>query len=202
MSSEPRDAAQSFNAELDAMVREAEELYATLKKKHDRQTKVDSIYMGVFVWFVGFVGLAIGSVAISGRFLFSNPVLSLAVVSVIALIGIALTYALTPQRRFPFADLSTLVAKMREGKASSEDGLRLLDTIHQATLAVKKGKVDSAFTYGAGAFVLVTLFGKNVGFGLLTGVIVYLYFRSEAIREYENELKEYEQSKREFIQSL
>ena len=91
---------------------------------------------------------------------------------------------------------------MKEGKASPEDGLRLVDSMHEAMLALKKGKVDDAFWYGGVAFVLVALFGKNVAVGLLAGVIVYLYFRYEALREYENESRRYEESKRDFAQSL
>ena len=91
---------------------------------------------------------------------------------------------------------------MKGEQASAEDGLRLIDSMHEALLAIKKGKMDSAFTNGAVAFIVVALFGLNVAVGLLTGAIVYLYFRFEAIREYENESRKYEESKREFVQSL
>lgn len=77
-----------------------------------------------------------------------------------------------------------------------------MDAMHQASLVLKKRKMDTAFEYGVIAFVLVALFGRSGAIGALAGVVVYLYFRFEALREYEKEEKSYEDSKRELLQSL
>jgi hypothetical protein len=91
---------------------------------------------------------------------------------------------------------------MRQGKPTSEDGLRLMDLMHQAALTLKKRRLDSAFSYGVAAFILVSVVGLNAGFGALAGVITYLYFRFEALRGYEKEDKRYEDSKKDLLQSL
>jgi hypothetical protein len=77
-----------------------------------------------------------------------------------------------------------------------------MDLMHQATLIMRKQKLDSAFEYGVVVFVLVSLVGMNAGIGALAGVVTYLYFRFEAIREFEREDDRYEVSKREIILGL
>jgi hypothetical protein len=42
----------------------------------------------------------------------------------------------------------------------------------------------------------------NAAVGALAGVIAYLYFRFEALREYEREEERYEDSKKELLRSL
>jgi hypothetical protein len=202
MSSDSEEATQSVNAKLDGMVQDAEELCAFMKRKHDSETRAAAVSVGAVAWLAALFGLAVVSSATSSPIFFGNPVGFFIAVSAIAVACAVSTYALRRRRRFPFAELNALVVKMKEGKASPEDGLRLVDSMHEAMLALKKGKVDDAFWYGAVAFVLVGLFGKNVAVGLLAGVIVYLYFRHEALGEYENESRRYEESKRDFAQSL
>jgi len=52
------------------------------------------------------------------------------------------------------------------------------------------------------AFALVALIGRNAAIGALAGVIVYLYFRFEALRGFEKEETRYEDSKKELLQNL
>jgi len=202
MSSDSEEATQSVNAKLDGMVQDAEELCAFVKKKHDSETRAEVVSVGAVAWLVALVGLGVGSAATSSPIFFGNPVGFFIAVSAIAAGCAGTTYALRRRRRFPYAELNALVVKMKEGNVSPEDGLRLVDSMHEVVLALKKGKVDDAFWYGGVAFALVAFFGKNVAFGLLAGVIVYLYFRYEALREYEKESRRYEESKRDFAQSL
>jgi len=202
MSSDSEEAAQSANAKLDGMVQDAEELCAFMKRKHDGETRAAAVSVGAVAWLAALFGLGVISSAVSSPIFFGDPAGFFVAVTAIAVACAVSTYALRRRRRLPFAELNSLVNKMKEGKASPEDGLRLVDSVHEAMLALKKGKVDDAFWYGAVAFFLVGLFGKNVAVGLLTGVIVYLYFRHEALGEYENESRRYEESKRDFAQSL
>src|SRR6266566_4949120 len=92
--------------------------------------------------------------------------------------------------------------KVKQGGASSEDGLHLMDAMHQAAFAVRKRRLTSALEYGIVGFAIVTILGLNAGIGALAGVIVYLYFRYEALREYERGEERYENSKRTLLQSL
>jgi hypothetical protein len=111
-------------------------------------------------------------------------------------------YLARRQKGFKFAELGLLLDKIKEHGASTEDGLRLMDAMHQAAVTVRKRRLDSALEYGIAAFILVSLVGLNAGFGALAGVVVYLYFRFEAVREYEREDAKYENSKKELVLSL
>jgi uncharacterized oligopeptide transporter (OPT) family protein len=121
---------------------------------------------------------------------------------VIGAAGGLVTFLVRRRRGFKFAELGVLIQKMKSGSASSEDGLRLMDSMHQVAAAVKKRRLDSALEYGLIAFAVVALVGLNAGIGALAGVIVYLYFRYEALREYERGEERYENSKRALLQSL
>jgi hypothetical protein len=77
--------------------------------------------------------------------------------SIAVVIGVAaglVTYLIRRRRGLKFAELGVLLGKMKAGGVSSEDGLRLMDAMHQAAAAVKKRRLDSAFEYGVVAFAL------------------------------------------------
>jgi len=84
------------------------------------------------------------------------------------------TYIFRRRRAFKFTELGVLVAKVKQGGASSEDGLHLMDAMHQAAFAVRKRRLTSALEYGIVGFAIVTLLGLNAGLGVLAGVTVYL----------------------------
>ena len=200
MTADSAEGEEGIPSKLVAMVQEAEEWYAYLRKKHDDETRTEIVVVAL----VAFVAVLIGA-ALSFALVFHTFVnltyLLIGLVLIPAAAGVA-TWAIRRRRRFTFAELGSLVAKMKSGQASAEDGLRLADAMHDALLAMKKGKMDSAFTNGVVAFLLVAVFGLNIAVGLLTGAIVYLYFRFEALRDYENESRRYEESKKELLQSL
>jgi hypothetical protein len=188
---------------LDDTVKEAEEYYGYLNEKHVHDSRVDALVASVLVWFATFAVLGFGAITtIKGAQVYQYLAGAfLAAVGVGVVAGAA--FYLTRRRRgSKFAELGSLITKMKQGGASSEDGVRLMDAMHQASLVLKKRKMDTAFEYGVIAFVLVALFGRSGAIGALAGVVVYLYFRFEALREYERDEKRYEDSKRELLQSL
>jgi hypothetical protein len=192
---------QEIHSKLEATVQHADEWYRYLKQRHDDRTKIET----VVVMAVAALAVLIAAGFSATGELYStpvNPVYFLLGLIVIPTAAGLVTWAIRKRRRFPFAELGSLVAKMKGGQASAEDGLRMIDAMHDALLAMKKGKMDSAFTNGGVAFILVALFGANVAVGLLTGAIVYLYFRYEAMKEYESESRNYEEAKRDFVQNL
>ena len=203
MTSEREGPGQKNGQNLDDIVQDADEYYNYLKEKHVQQTKLDSIIISLVVWFGAFVVLGVGAyTTIHGSAVISYLLAAFLTSVVIGLgAGIA-TYLIRRRRAFKFAELGLLVSKMKQGGASSEDGLHLMDAMHQAAFAVRKRRLTSAFEYGVVAFAVVTILGLNAGFGALAGVIVYLYFRFEALREYERGEERYENSKRALLQSL
>ena len=203
MTTEREGLGQKNGQKLDDIVQDADEYYNYLKEKHVQQTRLDAAIVSLTVWFGAFVTLGVGAyTTIQGRGLIGY-LLGAFLVSIVigAGAGVA-TYLLRRRRAFKFAELGTLVAKMKQGGSSSEDGLHLMDAMHQAAFAVRKRRLTSALEYGIVAFAIVTIFGLNAGIGALAGVIVYLYFRYEALREYERGEERYENSKRALLQSL
>ncbi len=203
MTAEGEEGRRPTDQMLGDMVREADEYYAQLKRRHASQTRLTVLVVGIIVWFAAFVVLGFGVYFTIERALVLEYLLGAFLGSIA--IGVAaglIMYAVRRKRGFKFAELGDLLSKLKGGRASSEDGLRLMDVMHQAALVMRKQRLDSAFEYGVVAFVLVSVIGLNAAIGALAGVVVYLYFRFEAIREYEREDERYEDSKTELLQSL
>jgi len=201
MTSQGEESEQRNGQKLDDIVRDADEYYTYLKRKHVNETRLDFVVVGLVVWFASFAAIGFSAFALYGRMIYYVAVAFSIAVVIGAAAGLV-TYWIRRRRGFKFAELGVLLSKMKVGGASSEDGLRLMDAMHQAATAVKKRRLDSAFEYGVVAFALVALIGLNAATGALAGVIVYLYFRFEALREYEKGEEKYEDSKRELLQSL
>jgi len=219
MSSEGVAPGQRNGRKLDDVVREADAYYDYLRKKDVNQTRLDIAVVTSIVWFSAFVVLGFTSLALSGclspstfsicvsgsapsKVLFRYLLISAGFCTLAAVTAGLVTYVVRRKRRSKFAELRTLLDKMQGGGASSEDGLHLMDAMHQAALVVKKRKVDSAYEYGVVGFILVSIFANNGVAGIVAGVLSYLYFREKALREYEKEDKRYEDSKTELLQSL
>ena len=201
MTSQGEESGQRNGQKLDDIVRDADEYYTYLKRKHVHETRLDFVVVGLVVWFASFAAIGFSAFALYGRMIYYVAVAFSIAVVIGAAAGLV-TYLIRRRRGFKFAELGVLLSKMKVGGASSEDGLRLMDAMHQAATAVKKRRLDSAFEYGVVAFALVALIGLNAATGALAGVIVYFYFRFEALREYEKGEEKYEDSKRELLQSL
>ena len=188
---------------LSDMVRDADEYYSRLNVQQANQTRVYAAVMGAVIWFAVFAAVGIALyLNVKGPELVSDLLWAFltAVASGVSAAGIM--YLVRRQRASKFAELGALLSQMKQGRVSSEDGLRLMDLMHQAALTMRKQRLDSAFAYGVAAFILVSFVGLNVGFGALAGVVTYLYFRFEALREYEKEDERYEFAKRDIILSL
>jgi hypothetical protein len=186
---------------LNDIVLDADEYYNYLSKKRVSETRLDVLVVSLVVWFASFA--VIGATTVFAFKLgIEYLVISFLVAIVIAIGAGLVTYLVRRRRGSKFAELSVLLTKMKQGDVSAEDGIRLMDAMHQARLVARKRKMDSAFEYGILAFALVALVGTSAGFGALAGVIVYLYFRFEALRQYEKEERKYEESKKELLQSL
>ena len=184
---------------LDEIVRDADEYYSYLKTKNVNETRVHVAVVSLVVWFASFAAIGLSALALYGRMIYYVLVSFLIAIVIGAAAGLV-TYM--RRRGFRFEEFGVLLKKVKEAGASSEDGLHLMDAMHQAALVAKKRKLDSAFEYGVVSFALVALVGMNAAVGALAGVIVYLYFRFEAQREYEKEETRYEDSKRDLFQIL
>ena len=219
MTSEGHAPGQLNGRKLDDVVKEANGYYDYLRKKDRDQTRLDVAVVANVVGFAAFIVLGFTSLALSGclspstfticvsgsspsKVLFGY-LLYAGVISLVAAVGAGvITYAFRLKRRSKFEELRGVLEKMKGGTASSEDGLHLMDALHQAALVVKKRKVDYAYEYGIAGFILVSIFVSNALAGVIAGALAYLYFRQKALREFEKEDKRYEDSKLALLQSL
>jgi ABC-type multidrug transport system fused ATPase/permease subunit len=203
MTTEREEPGQRNGQKLDDIVQDADEYYNYLKEKHVQQTRLDAIIVSLTVWLGAFIALGVGAYTTIHGSAVIEYILGAFLASIVIAVGAGLvTYLFRRRRAFKFAELGALVSKVKQGGASSEDGLHLMDAMHQAAFAVRKRRLTSAFEYGVLAFAIVTILGLNAGIGALAGVIVYLYFRYEALREYERGEERYENSKKALLQSL
>jgi len=203
MTTERKEPGQQNGQKLDDIVQGADEYYNYLRQKHVSDTRLDGVIVGLVVWFASFVVLGVGAITTVSQNAVPRYLLGAAGAAIfIGLVAGILTYTIRRKGGFKFTELAALVAKMKQGVVSSEDGLRLMDAMHQASLALKRRKLVSAFEYGVATFALVSIVSLNAGFGALAGVIVYLYLRFEALREYEHGEERYENSKKALLQSL
>jgi len=201
MTTPGEESGQHTDQKLDDIVRDADDHYNSLRRKHINDTRLDVAVVSLVVWFASFAAIGLSAFALYGReiyYVFVSFVLGIVIAAVAGLS----TYAIRRRRGFKFTELGVLLNKMKQGGATSEDGLRLMDAVRQASLVAKKRKMDSAFKYGVVAFAIVALIGLNAAIGALAGVIVYLYFRFEALREHEKEERRYEDSKKDLLHSL
>jgi hypothetical protein len=188
---------------LSDMVREGEEYYALLKRRYVSETRAHVLLVGFIVWFASFVPLGVGVYFTVSASLLPEYLLGAFLAAIAIGVAAALVmYTIRRRRGFKFAEFGALLEKFKGGKTSSEDGLRLMDMMHQAAVIARKQSLDTAFEYGVGAFILVSVIGLNAAVGALAGVVTYLYFRFEAIREYEREDERYENSKKELLLTL
>jgi len=201
MTTTGEESGQRSDQKLDDIVRDADEYYNNLRRKHVSDTRLDVGVVSLVVWFASFAGVGLSALALYGRDIRYVFVSFLVAIVIATAAGLA-TYTIRRRRGFKFAELGVLLNKMKQGGATSEDGLHLMDAVRQASLVAKKRMMDSAFKYGVVAFAIVALIGLNAAIGALAGVIVYLYFRFEALRGYDKEEKRYEDSKKELLQSL
>jgi hypothetical protein len=153
MTSQGEESGQHNGQKLDDIVRDADDYYTYLKSKHVHETRLDVVGVSLVVWFASFAAIGFSAFALYGRMIYYVAV----AFSIAVVIGVAaglVTYLIRRRRGLKFAELGVLLGKMKAGGVSSEDGLRLMDVMHQAAAAVKKRRLDSAFEYGVVAFAL------------------------------------------------
>src|SRR2546425_1053400 len=172
MTAEREEPGHRNGQKLDDIVQDADEYYNYLKEKRVQQTRLDAIRVSLTVWVGAFVALGVGAyTTIQGSALIGY-LLAASLASIAIAIGAGFaTYVIRRRRAFKFTELGVLVAKVKQGGASSEDGLHLMDAMHQAAFAVRKRRPTSALEYGIVAFAIVTIIGLNAGIGALAGAV-------------------------------
>jgi len=199
MSSEGRDSQPAPEQALDGVVREAEAYYGHLKRKFIRETVTDFILGSVFVWFASFF---------VGRFVLPAVyrVPSLEFEVLIAFIATAIIrsgdYLRARRKGFRFARLGATLDRMKQEMVSSEDGLRLIDELHDAALLVESRRLELALEYAVVSLIAILLVANSVVYGAIAGIAVFVVFAARASEERRKKVEKYENSKKELLQSL
>jgi hypothetical protein len=204
MTQEGGEPGKSEGQRLDDLLRDANQYYEYLKRKHNNQTRLHVALASVVVWFAAFAVLGLGAITTIHRpEVFEYLVAAFLVAVVIGASAGLVMYASRRKRGVKLVELGVMLDTLNRGGAlSSEGGLRLMDAMHQAALQVKKRSLDSAYEYGVVVFIVVVLIGQNPAIAALAGVVACIYFRHEALQEYKEEETKYEDSKKELLQSL
>ena len=117
-------------------------------------------------------------------------------------------------------DLSSLISEMKSkvndqqqkgnsGKGITVDALSIADKIITILPEMVRKRNQDSLLFGAVAFIIAAVIGQNPAVAVLVGVLVWLFFRYETKKAYEHEIskiedqkKEFEQRKRDFIETL
>jgi Na+/proline symporter len=162
---------------------------------------------------VGITGLLI--ILSQGRlYIFSqDPRLALPLFATSSLAALAsglTTYLLLKQKHdSELKELSSLIAQMKnatgEGSPYSspsvaENALFIADRIVNLLPRLVRKRSQDSLLFGIAAFILVGLFSRNVAAAFIVGVIVWIYFRYETRKTYEEEIARFEEQRRAFEQ--
>jgi len=98
---------------LDDIVRDADEYYNRLGRKHVSETRLDVAVVSLVVWFASFAVLGLPSILIFG-YVISSIVLPFLIAIVIGAAAGVATYLIRRRRGFKFAELGVLLKKMKQ----------------------------------------------------------------------------------------
>jgi Flp pilus assembly protein TadB len=122
--------------------------------------------------------------------------------------GFATYFLLKRKHEAQLTELSSLITEMKKieekangggGEGITETALSLADKIVTLLPEIVRKRDQDSLLFGVAAFV-VALFGGNFAVAILVGVIVWLYFRYEFRKTYEQEISKFEEQKRVFEQ--
>ena len=122
MTTTGEESGQRSDQKLADIVRDADEYYNNLRRKHVSDTRLDVGVVSLVVWFASFAGVGLSAFALYGREIYYVFVSFLVAIVIATAAGLA-TYTIRRRRGFKFAELGVLLNKMKQGGATSEDGL-------------------------------------------------------------------------------
>jgi hypothetical protein len=133
--------------------------------------------------------------------------IAIAIILAGLLSGFATYFLLKRDHNAQLKELSSVIAEMKKiegersnagGEGITEKALSLTDKILTLLPDLVRKRNQDSLVFGIVALILVTTFGGNFAVGILAGVIVWLYFRYETKRTYEQEISKLEEQKRVF----
>lgn len=221
---------QEIQSSLNSIVENASSWLSNVQKRESRVRIVSSfltmslvfvaVGIGVIAYYFSqgqlhFADFAQAQPTMQQKFLFISAGISALIAGVAA--GIVTYYLLKRKHDAELKGLSSLVSDMKSkighkangGEGITADALTLADKIMTLLPELVRKKNQDALLFGAVAFIIANIIGHNPGVAVIVGVAVWLFFRYEAGKSREREItrleeqkKLFEQSKKDFLDSL
>lgn len=202
---------EEIQSSLSSIVETSEKWLTRLKKRETRVRLASAFLTTVLIVFVlGVSSLSYIIIRYGFDYLkavFNNPnqagpfAISVFLSGIVG--GVATYFILKGRHEEQLKELSSLIAEMK--KADSQGGitgvaLSLADKILTLLPELVRKRNQDSLVFGLVAFVLTTALSGNLGVAILVGVIVWLFFRYEFRKTYEQEISKLEEQKKVFDQ--
>ncbi|MDA4129796.1 MAG: hypothetical protein OK457_03400 [Thaumarchaeota archaeon] len=212
----PEDPGQRQEIQLtfESIVESSEKWLGRLKKQEFR-VRLASSFLTTFLVFAAVGGTILGVAVLQFGWgyvtdLFRHHPNQIALFAGIAFLagivgGIATYFILKRDHNARLRELSLLITDMKtenrtRGEGITGDALSLAEKIVTLLPELVRKRNQDSLLFGVAAFVLASTIANNSAVGVLVGVAVWLYFRRETKRTYEQEISKFEEQKRVFEQ--
>ena len=211
---------QEIQLSLRSIVESSDKWLGRLKRRESR-VRFASAFLTTILVFAG-VGIAVLVFLLSQGQLsayLQHPNQAYSLISASGLTGLisgfATYFLLRRKHNAELKDLSSIITQMKNkieeeqpekkpngvgGEAITEDALSLADKIMTLLPELVRKRSQDSFLFGVVAFILAELFGGNLAVAILVGAMVWLYFRYETRKTYEEQISKFEEQKRVFDQ--
>ncbi len=215
-SSPDQNSQQEILSSLNSIIGVSERWSEYLRRRQARVRLAKALLSGLLVWFgSNAVAVALILTSYSMEYFAQNRDFVLATfgsLAVLGAIGGGVSYLLLGRRQnLRLGELSNLVAQMKnnnESQSITETALSLAENVLTLLPELIRKRNHDALLFGIVAFIIASIVARPP-IGILVGVLVWLYFRFETSRTYEREIskfeeqrRNFEQRKKEFLESL
>lgn len=188
------------NYDLNKRILDSSEDWCNFLASNERNDRIaNSVLSGLIVWVVAIISMIV--LDATGRTLTefltrtdsSGIMLGLIAIASVAVGAVA--FLILDRRESRYAELRIEINKIRVGRKEDPNALanlvaKMLDVLPE----VKKRKYDSALLYGVVSFFLTAFIFP---FSLLIAIGIWLYFRYESTKDYDREIRKFENWKAE-----
>jgi len=207
---------QQIETNLNSIVDIAEKWLSRLRRRR-KQVKLASAFLTTLLVLAGLAAVSVGYIVdqYSISFFHDHPFLILTLLGAIAIIAIlcgVLSYFVQGRKQdASLNELANLISQMKQrntGSPTSPNVLSITEKILTLLPEVDRKRNQDSFLFGILAFV-ITILPAKLPLAILIGVLVWLYFRYEMNKGYDKEIsrfeeqrKQFEQRKQEFMETL
>ena len=209
---------QEIQVSLKSIVESSERWLTRLRTREFRVRLASSFLTTILVFAaVGIAGLAYLFSQSNLDTIIQHPEQSYFLIGISGLAGLASGFVryflLKRKHESELQELSSLITEMKKtdggGEGVTQNALALVDKILTILPAIVRKRHQDSLLFGVVSIILTFFFTSNLAAGIIVGVIVWLYFRNEFRRTYEQEISKleeqkriFEQRKRDFIENL